>query len=75
MRECNIANYSIFFKDDRLFSYFEYKGEDLKSDWDKMAADPRTQEWWAVVGPLQEPLTTRKEGEWWSEMEEIFHMD
>jgi L-rhamnose mutarotase len=75
MRECNIVNYSIYFKDDMLFSYFEYHGEDMKTDWAKMAADTKTQEWWAVVGPLQEPLATRKEGEWWAEMEELVHLD
>jgi L-rhamnose mutarotase len=75
MQECNIANYSIYFKDDILFSYFEYHGADLKTDWAKMAAHTKTQEWWAVVGPLQEPLATRKEGEWWAEMEEIVHLD
>jgi L-rhamnose mutarotase len=75
MRECKIANYSIYFKDDILFSYFEYHGSDLKTDWAKMAAHPKTQEWWAVMGPLQEPLATRKDGEWWAEMEEILHLD
>jgi hypothetical protein len=24
---------------------------------------------------MQEPLATRKEGEWWAEMEEVFHLD
>jgi L-rhamnose mutarotase len=73
--ECNIRNYSIYFKDDFLFSYFEYHGSDLKSDWAKMAAHRKTQECWAVMQPMQEPLPTRKEGEWWAEMEEVFHLD
>jgi L-rhamnose mutarotase len=25
--------------------------------------------------PMQQPLDTRKEGEWWAEMEEVFHTD
>ena len=73
--ECNIRNYSIYFKDNLLFGYFEYHGADLKSDLDKMAADSKTQEWWAIMKPLQEPLASRKEGEWWAEMEEVFHLD
>jgi L-rhamnose mutarotase len=75
IRECNIRNYSIYLKDGILFSYFEYHGSDLKSDWDKMAAHAKTQEWWAVMEPMQEPLPTRKKGEWWAEMEEVFHLD
>src|SRR5580698_6022725 len=75
IRTCNIKNYSIFWKDDRLFSYFEYTGVDFESDSAKMAAHAKTRDWWAIVGPMQEPLETRKSGEWWAEMEEVFHSD
>ena len=75
IQECNIRNYSIYFKDDMLFSYFEYDGVDLDRDWAKMAAHAKTQEWWAVIKPLQDPLATRAEGEWWATMEEVFHLD
>jgi len=40
-----------------------------------MAAHAKTQEWWVVMEPMQETLTTRKQGEWWAEMEEVFHLD
>ena len=73
--ECNIRNYSIFFKDGWLFSYFEYHGEDLDADMAKMAADPATQKWWDVTKPCTEPIETRAEGEWWADMEEIFHCE
>ncbi len=75
IHECNIRNYSIFFKDDTLFAYFEYVGQDFDADMAKMAADPKTQEWWAIMGPLQEPVPTRQEGEWWANMQEVFHTD
>ena len=75
IEKCNIRNYSIYLKDGYLFSYFEYHGTDMKSDWTKMAADEKTQEWWSIMEPMQEPLPTRKEGEWWAEMEEVFHAD
>lgn len=73
--ECNIRNYSIYFKDNYLFSYFEYHGSDFEADCAKMAADPVTQKWWDVCKPCQEPLETRTEGEWWASMEEVFHVD
>lgn len=75
IKKCNIQNYSIYHKDGYLFSYFEYIGKDFKADMAKMAADPKTQEWWNIVMPMQQPLETRVEGEWWAEMEEVFHMD
>jgi len=75
IQECQIQNYSIFLKDGQLFSYFEYHGTDFAADMSKMAADPTTQEWWAIMKPMQEPWATRGPGEWWAEMEEVFHLD
>ena len=34
-----------------MFAYLEYHGSDFAADTAKMAADPKTQEWWAVCGP------------------------
>jgi len=28
-----------------------------------------------VMQPMQQPLATRKPGEWWAEMEQVFHLD
>lgn len=75
IRECNIRNYSIYLHNHMLFSYFEYVGSDYATDMAKMAADKTTQEWWAVMEPMQDPLPDRKPGEWWKEIEEVFHED
>jgi L-rhamnose mutarotase len=75
IRKCNMQNYTIFHREGMLYAYFEYTGTDFKADMAKMAADPTTQEWWAIMEPMQEPLADRKEGEWWTELEEVFHMD
>ena len=77
---CNIRNYSIYLGtlDDgqpTLFSYFEYVGNDFAADMARMAADPTTQRWWAVCKPCQQPLANRAAGEWWSDMDEVFHCD
>lgn len=72
---CNIRNYSIYYKDGFLFSYFEYVGENYEADMKKMADDPLTQKWWDVCKPCQEPLTSRNNEEWWAGMEEVFHTD
>lgn len=75
--DCNIRNYSIYLKEPEnlLFGYWEYHGEDFAADAAKMAADPETQRWWDVCMPCQKPLDTRKDGEWWAMMEEVFHLD
>ncbi|QUI22443.1 L-rhamnose mutarotase [Vallitalea pronyensis] len=75
IKRCHIQNYSIYYKDGYLFSYYEYTGTNYEADMAKMAADPITQKWWACCKPCQEPLETRKEGEWWAVMEEVFHQD
>jgi L-rhamnose mutarotase len=75
IRESNIQNYSIYHWNGLLVAYFEYVGNDFGADMAKMAADPETQRWWDTVKPLQEPLEGRTPGEWWHDIEEVFHQD
>jgi len=80
IKECNIRNYSIYLGELEkgkyyLFSYFEYTGDDFEADMAKMAADPTTQRWWDLCKPCQSPIPTRREGEWWANMEEVFHFE
>ncbi len=79
IERCNIRNYSIFLGQidaDRhlLFSYFEYVGSDFEADMNRIG-DKITKKWWTYTDPLQNPLPTRKPGEHWSSVEEVFHMD
>ena len=75
IKKCNIRNYSIYYKDGYLFSYYEHTGDDYAADMAQMAADPETQRWWSVCEPCQQPLETRATGEWWATMEEVFHTE
>ncbi|WP_342559343.1 L-rhamnose mutarotase [Metasolibacillus sp. FSL K6-0083] len=74
IKECNIQNYSIYYSNGQLFSYFEYTGTDYQKDMEKMAQDSATQKWWEICKPLQTPYETRKSEEWWMEMEELFYL-
>jgi L-rhamnose mutarotase len=71
----NITNYSIFRHGELLFAYMEYLGDDYDADMAAMAADPVTREWWALCEPLQRPVEDRRDGEWWKELPEVFHLD
>ena len=75
--DCNIRNYTIFLREPEnlLFGYWEYHGSDISADMAKIAASPKNQEWWSFTIPCQQPLESRKEGEWWAMMEETFHLD
>lgn len=75
IRQCNMRNYSIFRHQNLLFAYFEYVGEDFAADMARMAADPKTREWWAHTDPMQQPVDGRAPGEWWAAMREVFHTD
>lgn len=75
IKACNIQNYSIYRFGGLLFAYYEYVGEDHAADMAKMAADPTTQEWWAIMNPMQRPLPDRTTGDWWLRLPEVFHID
>jgi len=71
----NIQNYSIYYFDGLLFSYFEYIGDDFEADMAEIAVDPTTQEWWKLTDPCQEKVDQAMEGEWWHRIDEVFHRD
>jgi L-rhamnose mutarotase len=75
IHDCNIRNYTIFYRDHLLFAYFEYVGDNYARDMAKMAADPKTQQWWSIMDPMQHPVATAQKGEWWAPMQEVFHTD
>ena len=78
IKKSNIRNYSVFYKDNLLFAYFEYTGKDFVKDMEDMAKDPKTIEWWSIMDPMQKPIkpiVKRTGGEWWTNMQEIFHAD
>jgi L-rhamnose mutarotase len=73
--ECNLRNYSIYFKDGYLFAYFEYIGDDYDADMKRMSDHPVNQRWWDLCKPCQEPLESRGKEEWWANMVEVFHQN
>jgi len=56
-----------------VFSSFPSRA--TPADTAKVAADTKTQERWAIMKAMQEPLPTRQPGEWWAQMEEVFHAE
>ena len=75
--DSGIRNYSIFLREPEnlLFAYFEYDGDDLGADMARMAEDSTTREWWKITDPMQQPLDTVEEGQWWAPADEVFHTD
>ena len=75
LKKAHVANYTIFHKDGQLFGVFDYFGSDLDADFAAMNAAPIVQQWYAQCMPCQQPLDSRRPGEWWAEMDTVFHMD
>ncbi len=77
LSKSNVTNYSIFLREPEniMFAYWEYLGDDFDADNQAIAKDPKTKDWWKICGPMQVPLQTCAEGEWWAPMEEVFHLN
>ena len=77
IRASNIRNYTIFLREPEnlLFATWDYHGSDFAADTAKIRTAPRMREWWDITDPMQVPLASRKEGEWWAPMENVFHTD
>jgi L-rhamnose mutarotase len=75
IRKSNVQNYSIFLREPEnlLISYWEYVGSNYEQDMANIKKAPRMREWWDITDPMQEPLETRKDNEWWAETELVFH--
>jgi L-rhamnose mutarotase len=77
IRQSNIRNYSIFLREPEnlLVGYWEYHGDDFNADMAAIAADPETQRWWQLTGPCQTRLSSAKDHEQWSMMDQVFDLD
>ncbi|KAL5049677.1 hypothetical protein BDW71DRAFT_152484 [Aspergillus fruticulosus] len=75
------ATDSIFFDNERtLFATFKYVGDDYEGDMEKMRANPKVREWWAMTDGMQEsPISgavSSAEGPgWWKVLEEVFYTE
>ncbi|MCC6670200.1 MAG: L-rhamnose mutarotase [Planctomycetes bacterium] len=77
IRAAGISNYSIFQHGGQLFAYYEYVGPpaEYAARMAALAAAPRMREWWDLMEPMQVPRADRAPGTWWTDMEEVFHLD
>jgi L-rhamnose mutarotase len=75
LRGSHFTNYTIFIFGDQLFAYYEYRGDDYAADTAAIAADPTTQQWWALTDPCQSRLPGTPDGQQWATMTEVWHLD
>ncbi|GEC09060.1 hypothetical protein SSP24_67150 [Streptomyces spinoverrucosus] len=63
-----------YLREDTLFGYFEYHGDDFEAGMAAIGADAATQAWWKLTGPCQEPWADTGTGGSWSDLTEIWHL-
>lgn len=73
----NIRNYSIYLREPEnlLFGYWEYTGSDYAEDMKRLGELSVTKRWLALTDPCQARLSSAAEDDWWSAMDEVFHLD
>lgn len=74
IRECGIVNYTIYNRDNLLFSLMEYVGDDFAYDMAKMDHDPETNRWWNETDPCQYRIPSATKPEWWADMELVYDL-
>lgn len=75
LNKYHMHNFSIFLQqfpngEYYLFGYYEYTGEDYKADMEKLAVEPRNQQWLSNTDPMQIPLPGQRS---WTTMREVYY--
>jgi len=73
--ESKIKNYSVFAQGDRLFSFFEYYGDNFEEDIKKMKESKKFKEWEKFHEKMFCPLENQDKFKGWVELEEVFRKD
>jgi L-rhamnose mutarotase len=75
LNKYHMHNFSIYIHkmDDShyyLFAYYEYTGNDYKTDMETLAKEPRNIEWLSMTDAMQIPLAGQTS---WTKMQEVYH--
>jgi len=74
LRRIGIRGMRIWRGGTRLFMLIETDDDFDPARYQSYAADPRTQEWDALMRTYQQAAPFAKPGEWWAPMEQIFDL-
>ena len=75
LKKINVQNYSIFLKEDFLFGYLEYTGNDFDRDMGTMQQIPIVEKWTKLMIDCFKPFPNNNENESWVMMDQIFLME
>jgi len=75
LKKINVQNYSIFLKEDFMFGYLEYIGNDFNGDMGKMQQIPIVDKWTKLMINCFNPFPNNDDNESWVMMDQIFFME
>ncbi len=74
LKKNKVYNYSIFIKENFLFGYLEYGGNNFEEDMEKMEKIPIINKWEKSMIECFKPFPNNEKNKSWVLMDEIFHM-
>jgi|TARA_Y100000590_G_C15508322_1_gene934411 Uncharacterized conserved protein len=75
LKKIKVKNYSIFLKDDFMFGYLEYDGENFDHDMAEMQKIPIVEKWTSLMISCFNPFPGNEDNESWVMMDEIFYLE
>ena len=75
LKKINVQNYSIFLKEDFMFGYLEYTGNNFDGDMEKMQQIPIVDKWTKLMIDCFNPFPNNDDNESWVMMDQIFFME
>ena len=74
LKKIKIKNYSIYLKEDFMFGYLEYGGDNFDKDMAEMGKIPIVDKWTNLMIDCFNPFPNNEENNSWVMMDEIFYM-
>ena len=74
LKKIKIKNYSIFLKEDFMFGYLEYEGNNFDEDMTQMRKIDLVDKWTKLMIDCFNPFPNNEENNSWVMMDEIFYM-
>ena len=75
LKKNKVQNYSIFLKEDFMFGYLEYTGNDFDGDMEKMEEIPIIKKWTKLMIDCFFPFPNNEDNKSWVMMDQIFFME
>tara|TARA_B110000014_G_C20120984_1_gene594022 strand:+ start:781 stop:1110 length:330 start_codon:yes stop_codon:yes gene_type:complete len=75
LKKIKIKNYSIYLKEDFMFGYLEYGGDNFDKDMAEMGKIPIVDKWTNLMIDCFNPFPNNEENNSWVMMDEIFYME